>query len=259
MTNYIIIDGSYFIFYRYHALLSWWRLSHKDDPVNNPIENEEFVEKFKKIFVEKIKELPKLLSKENATLIVGKDCPRGDIWRNEYLDCYKGNRAKNTLIKPFFKMAYQELFKKAGVEKILYHKKLEADDCVALITRHYLKEKGNTITIITSDTDYMQLITDRVEIYNAKIKPIRTEKNSTMNADMDLFVKIIIGDKSDNIAPVFPQKRGIAKAKKYYNEREFFKEELKIYNVEEIYNRNRLLIDFNMIPENLQKEFMASK
>ena len=31
MTNYIIIDGSYFVFYRFHAVLSWWM--KKTDPV----------------------------------------------------------------------------------------------------------------------------------------------------------------------------------------------------------------------------------
>ena len=89
------------------------------------------------------------------------------------------------------------------------------------------------------------------------MKPIRTVKNSTMNADMDLFVKIIMGDKSDNIPPVFPQKRGKAKAKQYYNEPEFFKEELKIYNVEDAYKRNKLLIDFSEIPIIYQNKILS--
>jgi 5'-3' exonuclease len=256
MTNYIFIDGSYFVFYRFHALLAWWRLKHKDEPINNPIENEEFVEKFKKLFVERIQSIPKLLSIEDPIIIIGKDCPRSDIWRNEHLNSYKGNRAKNNVIKPFFKMAYDGLFQEVS-SKILYHEKLEADDCIAVATKHYLKNKENHITIITSDTDYLQLIVDRVEIYNAKMKPVRTVKNSTMKADMDLFVKIIMGDKSDNIPPVFPQKRGKAKAKQYYNEPEFFKEELKIYNVEEVYKRNKLLIDFSEIPIIYQNEIIS--
>ena len=31
MTNYILIDGSYFVFFRYHAILNWFRLSHPDE------------------------------------------------------------------------------------------------------------------------------------------------------------------------------------------------------------------------------------
>ena len=55
----IMIDLSYFIFYRYYALMGWWKLAKPDDILGNPIENEEFVEKFKKTFVDKINEIPK--------------------------------------------------------------------------------------------------------------------------------------------------------------------------------------------------------
>ena len=50
MTNYVFIDGSYFIFFRYYALLNWWKLARKDVELGEPIENEEFVERFKTIF-----------------------------------------------------------------------------------------------------------------------------------------------------------------------------------------------------------------
>ena len=50
----ILIDLSYFIFYRYYALIGWWKLAKPDDDLGNPIENEVFVEKFKKTFIDKI-------------------------------------------------------------------------------------------------------------------------------------------------------------------------------------------------------------
>ena len=56
MTNtdltYILLDTSYFIFYRYYALISWWKLAQPDIEIGIPIENEVFVEKFKKTIVE---------------------------------------------------------------------------------------------------------------------------------------------------------------------------------------------------------------
>ena len=51
--NIILIDLSYFIFYRYYALVQWWKLAKPDNELGNPIENLEFVEKFKKHFTKK--------------------------------------------------------------------------------------------------------------------------------------------------------------------------------------------------------------
>ena len=37
--NIILIDLSYFIFYRYYALVQWWKLAKPDNELGNPIEN----------------------------------------------------------------------------------------------------------------------------------------------------------------------------------------------------------------------------
>ena len=34
MTNYLFIDGSYFIFFRYFSVLNWYKLSHKGEEIN---------------------------------------------------------------------------------------------------------------------------------------------------------------------------------------------------------------------------------
>ena len=136
--------------------------------------------------------------------------------------------------------------------------KIEADDTIA-----YLSNKlEDEVIIYSADQDFLQLVNNKVTVFSPIkkkfYKPQDVFDQYGLYPHNFITMKCLMGDKSDNISPVFPQKRGKAKAKRYYNEREFFKEELKIYNVEENYNRNRLLIDFNMIPENLQKEFMAS-
>ena len=59
MTNYLIIDGSYYCFYRYHALKQWWGFARKEDELQQ--HHEEFLEKFRDVFVSKLKELPKTL------------------------------------------------------------------------------------------------------------------------------------------------------------------------------------------------------
>ena len=62
--NFILIDGSYFVFYRYFAILNWFKLAKKDqiiDKDNPPEENKEFIDKFVKTFHTKLTKIPKKL------------------------------------------------------------------------------------------------------------------------------------------------------------------------------------------------------
>ena len=43
--NFILIDASYFIFYRVFALKVWWKNRFKEDPLDNPYENDIFKKK----------------------------------------------------------------------------------------------------------------------------------------------------------------------------------------------------------------------
>lgn len=259
--NFILIDGSYFCFYRYYAIHNWFKLARKEVELDDPFKNDEFREKFRKTFVDKMKEIPKRLKIEKPIIIVGKDCPRVDIWRNKIYDQYKATRVYDDTFMggPFFKMANDpddNLFTKGGAKAFLSHPHLEADDCIAITTKYILEKYPDAhVTIITSDTDYLQLLQPRVDLYTLKFKRVNTEKNSTLgNPDCDLFCKILTGDKSDNIPSVFP-KCGIKTAKKMYNDTEEFKKTLEQKNAKAIYERNRTLIDFNRIPDDLVQEF----
>ena len=263
-NTYIFIDGSYFCFYRYFSLLTWWKNANIEDPVlSNPIENEIFVEKFKKTFVDQMKQIPKNLKinkKVQPILIIGKDCKREAIWRNELFPEYKANRANGPedgfMGGPFFRMAYDdELFKQGGAHMVLKHPRLEADDCIA-ITAKYLIETQPTceIYIITSDKDYLQLARPNVHLYNLAYKKLTDQKSSTQNPESDLFCKIITGDPSDNIPSVF-KKCGPKTALKYFEDRTKFEFQLAKENAYEKYNLNKKLVDFNEIPTNLVEEF----
>ena len=39
----ILLDASYYIFYRFYALIQWWRFAKTDEPLGNPSENPEFI------------------------------------------------------------------------------------------------------------------------------------------------------------------------------------------------------------------------
>ena len=80
--KYIIVDLSYFIFYRYYAVHNWWKKARKDISIDEPIENEEFVNTFKKTFISKMKEINKKLrfnKNEPYKIVVAKDCPRKNM------------------------------------------------------------------------------------------------------------------------------------------------------------------------------------
>ena len=266
--TFIFIDGSYFCFYRYYALMNWWKNAYPDDPLNIPIENSKFVEKFKKTFVEKIQEIPKKLKKctnkkiEDPILIVGKDCKREQIWRNDFYNKYKATRVSNGedgfMGGPFFKMAYEEeLFQKGGAKLILQHNRLEADDCIAISVKHLIEKYPDcTIYIITSDNDYLQLVRENVHIFNLTFKNLKYSKIFSGNPEKDLKIKIIMGDTSDNIPSVFP-KCGIKTAIKCVEDSEYFKKKMsdniKYY---EQFLLNDTLVSFDKIPVELVGEFL---
>jgi len=265
--TFIFIDGSYFCFYRYHSLLTWWKNAYPEIVLDDPFLNEQFVAKFRKIFVEHVQNLRKNLGIHKSvvpTIIVGRDCKRENIWRNELFPNYKATRANGKedgfMGGPFFKMVYAEnLFIEGGAKAILSHPTLEADDCVALSVKHVLqKYQDCNVYIITSDKDYLQLAEPRVHIYNLGFKKITDQKSSTGSAECDLFCKIVMGDISDNIPSVFP-KCGPKTALKYYQDQAAFQTRLQSSDAFIAqYNTNKKIVDFNEIPMLLKNELFTN-
>ncbi len=261
--TFIFVDGSYYCFYRYYALQQWWKNAKPEEPLEDPYQNKTFVEKFQKTFISNLEQIPKKLkiNKEiTPILVVGKDCKRENIWRNQLFPQYKATRVQpdGFMGGPFFKMAYDEqLFIKGGAKAILKHPHLEADDCIAISVNHLTNKYPDcTIYIITSDMDYLQLNAHNVHLYNLSFKNIAESKSSTGSAKNDLEIKIIMGDSSDNIPSVFP-KCGPKTAQKCIQDPEFFKKKMAenpTYYAQ--YELNKKLVDFNNIPSELVYEFL---
>ena len=263
--TFIFVDGSYYNFYRYYASLQWWKISHPEDVLDDPYQNPEFVEKFKYSHIETLKNIPKKLKIHkicNPILIVGKDCKREDIWRMKHFPDYKGTRdigKADFKGGPFFKMVYEKnLFLEGGAKAILKHPHLEADDCIALSVKHVLKKWPDCeIYIITSDKDYLQLSAENVHLYNLGYKNIADSKGWNNDPIMDLQMKIIMGDSSDNIPSIFP-KCGPKKAQKFIDDPIFFQKKMEenLEKYQKQYELNQLLVNFDNIPQELQTEFM---
>ena len=268
---FILVDTSYWIFYRYFALLQWWKHAKPDNPLGeNPYKNEEFVEKFIKTFTESLEGFKKKqkLHKQRGkpeipcTIIACRDCPRKEIWRNSLYNSYKETREKDDSFSggPFFKIIYQdnnELLFKAGVNHVLRFPNLEGDDIIAITKKHIQQKYPEArIIIIANDHDYLQLLDNYSEIINFQQKNLRESKKVFPESDKNLFYKIILGDKSDNILPIF-KKCGPKTCEKYYNNNELFLEALvKESGSQEKYELNKKLVDFNEIPDTLVKEFL---
>ena len=105
--------------------------------------------------------------------------------------------------------------------------------------------------------DYTQLLHENIFLVNLRFKHVITDRNSTGIPEKDLFIKCVIGDKSDNIPGVF-KKCGKKTAEKYYDNQDLFKEKLTLENREDQYKLNRLLIDFTNIPEELRNSFIET-
>lgn len=247
--------------------MRWRKSAHPEEPLDDPFTNEVFVEKFKKTFVDNLKAMPKNLGihKDPTTpiMIVGKDCPREQIWRYEMQNSYKANRKNGPedgfMGGPFFKMAYEEqLFQKGGIQAILRHPHLEADDCIAISVKYLLEKYSKVrIFIITSDKDYLQLVEPRVQIFDLGFKNIALQKSSTGDPKSDLFCKIVMGDTSDNISSVL-SKCGPKTALKCYEDREYFEARMKKEDAYAKFEINQKMVDFNFIPQELVNEFLQS-
>lgn len=255
-VSFILIDASYFIFYRYHAISRWFQKSYPEETAKNPIENTIFVEKYRKLFSEKLQELPRKLGLPNAIIIIAKDCSYDNIWRVQHFSDYKVKRDNGTFAGPFFDLTYKEnLFENAfpnNMCKIIQHENLEADDCIAVFVKTFSAVENTKFVVIANDRDFLQLAAKnaKVEIRDAKLKLLVPQPYS-------LFVKIVTGDQSDNIPAIF-SRCGEKTALKYFHDKEEFEKRLKKENAQEKYELNRLLIDFDFIPEKYVQEFILS-
>jgi len=92
----------------------------------------------------------------------------------------------------------------------------ECDDLIA----YYCQISDEKITVLSSDKDLTQLITDKIHIYSPISKEWITDKHKiklgTIEVPIDnvKLVKIILGDKSDNIEGI--QSLGDKKLTKYF-------------------------------------------
>ena len=223
-------------------------------------------------------------------------CLEGRSWRKDHYKPYKAQRAASRAAhtereaeeEKVFWEAF-DTFKEFVTEKtnctVLQHSRLEADDLIAGWIQSHPTDKH---VIISTDTDFVQLIAPNVKQYNgvmettithegifdAKGKRVIDKKTQEPKAIPDpqwlLFEKCMRGDTSDNVFSAYPgvrekgtkNKVGLREA---YGDRDskgyawnnlmlqrWSDHEGKEHRVLDDYERNRILIDLSAQPDEIK-------
>lgn len=253
----LLIDGSYFVFFRYYATLNWFRLRKNTTPTEELMDDPEFVSKYSEMFKKTLIDLVRGHRTDWSNVVFVKDSPREDVWRNEFYKEYKRDREekRDTFNKDVFRLTYgkvlPELQESFGLQ-VIGAPKLEADDVIAIL-KDIFRSNGSwsNIVIITNDNDYVQLFDKNTMIVN--LKGIELSKRVPVDPSVYLRYKIIAGDKSDCI-PSIMKKLGPKTAEKLCMCEEhltrFFE---KHPEAQKRYQLNSMLVDFNSIPKHLRE------
>jgi 5'-3' exonuclease len=224
-------------------------------------------------------------------------CLEGRSWRKDYYTPYKAQRAaqraahteKEQDEEKIFWEAF-DTFKDFIAEKtnctVLQNPQLEADDLIAGWIQTHPNDKH---VIISTDTDFVQLIAPNVTQYNGVMEHVIThqgifddkgkaiidkktqEPKPAPNPEWLLFEKCMRGDTSDNVFSAYPGVRTKGTSKKVGLTEAFEDRKSKGYawnnlmlqrwsdhngvehRVLEDYERNRRLIDLTHQPDNIKE------
>lgn len=250
--NIILIDTSYYTFYRYFATYRWFTFKKIDIDPENIIENELFINAFIKHCDADIKKLIKKWNSSIDNIIFCMDCSRCDIWRNDIYKEYKGTRVQsNNFNRNIFPILYDYIVK-LGIKQINIDR-LEADDVIYLTQKHLKEKIKNNIVVITNDNDYLQIVSDKVILINMQFKELKAR--GVDNPYQDLLIKAMYGDKSDNIlkiASFISKEKAHTIALMEEDERVQYLKDNDCYD-KFVFNMN--LISFEYIPDKYIKNF----
>ena len=223
-------------------------------------------------------------------------CLEGRSWRKDYYTPYKKNRVVDTLSQTEAEVeentmfwqtyeAFTNYLKDRTNCSVLRDPKAEADD---LIARFVALHPEDEHFIISTDSDYQQLISSRVKQYSGvtgelitlegyfddKGRPVKDKKTKEPKLLEDpeyiLFRKILRGDSTDNVFAAFPGVREVGSKNKVGIKEAYEDRHKKGYNfnnlmlqrwsdhdgvehrVRDDFNRNRVLIDLTAQPEDVK-------
>ena len=272
--KYLLIDLSYFVFYRYYALVNYIRLSTKTTPdLCDVVNDKEFIDKYSEMFEKCLLGLLKIhFSTKNQNydgiqVYFARDCTRCDIWRHKHFNAYKGTRdlvkKKDHFDSRIFDFVYNNilpyLIKKYDFIHMCGNSEAEADDVIAVISSCLFDRNidDDMVCIITNDHDYLQLLDKVTCIYNLQGKDLSTKAFEGC-AKKSLILKVLQGDPSDNIKGVLSKSKSIKLLQQLQTFElvdEYF-ETMATQLQREQYEFNKLLICFSNIPLHIRESIV---
>ncbi len=80
---------------------------------------------------------------------------------------------------------------------------IEADDTIAYLTKQYFEEKAQKITIVSTDRDFLQLVSPKISVFSPTKKiiytPERLQEEFNFHPNNYLLYRVLTGDAGDNI------------------------------------------------------------
>lgn len=273
----IIVDESYCLYLSMFSAYSYIKAEHalEDNYEQDITTIADFRVAFKKKFQSSIFFTAKRVLGTNpdmSNVILAGDCAKKHIWRNSIYDRYKlQRRIADTTKNPFdFGKAFvyakniliPEFLETNKGAKLITAENAEGDDVVASIVK--LLPESESKIIIACDKDYLQLLdTPNLVLTTCQGRIFDLESESkhkvlqkaehTLTAKEFLLKKILIGDKADNIEPIF-ERCGEATAYKLILDKSLLKEKLKDPVIRAKFELNQQLIDFDNIPDTIIQE-----
>tara|TARA_R110001606_G_scaffold14319_2_gene60684 strand:+ start:23345 stop:24298 length:954 start_codon:yes stop_codon:yes gene_type:complete len=238
----------------YNMVFRYVSISHK----NNPLD-EKFTD-WKYMMTYGLLKIVKQFKPDQFIIAVD----QGSSWRKKIYPDYKGTRKSNRdgsginfdIFFPILTDYIESLKELLPNVYILGSDTIEADDFIAVLVKRL---DGNEIINISTDKDFYQLY--KYKGYK-QYHPMTKKFIKILNPYLELHIKLLTGDTSDNIPQVRKQ-MGPATAEKYYKKIDelFVLDGDKLSNpeknikpgiIESKYILNKQLIDFELIPLEIQ-------
>ncbi len=249
---YVIVDLGYLLFYRYHASMRWLDFQKQ---LEEELTEEYIASIFKKHLISQLEKLRKKYP--SAHFLFCKDEKHGNVWRKAIYPEYKATRGEASrceVTARIITLQHVMIQVVNDIGRVFEGHGLEADDVAYLLVQKLRAEQpSEEIIIVTSDRDYLQMTDEKVHIVDGSGKWVV----GSGDAKKDLWTKIIMGDKSDNISPIA---KGCGKktAEALAGDPKKLVEFVAKHKCHEMLDRNITLVSMDKIPSDLKDAFYAT-